>query len=146
MTSADQFVGGSYSHVKRARTDDAHVIVPIPPLLVFFSHLEKKKGSELTEEEVIAARDDAPCISMKAEDRDELAESRGYTDIDPENAWLEWQNFRAASDANSELTEPEIDQMKPANVGPPRWLVTAIVSKLVLATSIVAAVVWWASR
>jgi hypothetical protein len=55
---------------------------------------ELEKGSALTEEEVIAIRDGASCITMPERVARRVIESRGYDDIDPGNAWEEWQNIR----------------------------------------------------
>ena len=78
---------------KAADADEPLVPVPIPPLVVLLDALERKKGAPLTEEEVLEARDTAPCITMKLSDARSMAESRGFYDINPENAWAEWLEF-----------------------------------------------------
>ncbi len=83
--------------------DDALVIVPIPPLVTLFMALEKQRGSPLTEDEVLEARDGAACITMTAEHRNQMAESRGFVDINPELAWSEWQIVREMLIRDGEL-------------------------------------------
>jgi hypothetical protein len=55
---------------------------------------EKRKGEPLTEEEVLSIRDESTVLVMEVSRANELAESRGYTDIDPERYWEEWQELR----------------------------------------------------
>jgi hypothetical protein len=75
---------------------EALVPVPIPALGVLLLHLEKRKGSPLSEAEVLEARDKAACIMLPVTAKRAMDEKRGYEDINPENAWSEWQVFRAA--------------------------------------------------
>lgn len=75
-------------------TDDPLVLVPIPPLVTLLLHHERKKGSELTEEEVLAIRDKAVCVTMPYSIAAKVADERGYDDISPENAWEEWTAIR----------------------------------------------------
>jgi hypothetical protein len=70
------------------------LIVPVPALVAILLKLEQDKGAPLTEAEVLHARDNVECIAMPAFARDEIAASRGYDDIDPENVWAEWQAVR----------------------------------------------------
>jgi len=56
--------------------------------------MEDKKGSPLSQEEVLAARDAASVIMVTKEHLEAMAVSRGYTDIDPENCWYDWQMLR----------------------------------------------------
>lgn len=70
------------------------LIVPVPALVAILLKRERDKGAPLTEAEVLEARDTAECIAMPAFARDEIAASRGYDDIDLENAWAEWQAVR----------------------------------------------------
>ena len=73
-----------------------------PPLILYFVpslvstlwHDEKKKGSPLTEEEVIAIRDKCPCVALREETVRVMDEKRGYKDIDAENCWEEFQEAR----------------------------------------------------
>jgi hypothetical protein len=74
--------------------DEPLVPVPIPALGVLLLNLEKKKGEALTEAEVLDARDKAVCMMMRLSQKQALDEKRGYSDINPENAWAEWLVFR----------------------------------------------------
>ncbi len=74
--------------------EDPLVRVPIPPLVTLLQNLERQKGSDLSEEEVLSARDTAVGMMMRRSHRDEVANKRGFPDIDPENAWAEWQVIR----------------------------------------------------
>ncbi len=78
----------------KAQADDWLHIVPVPSLVATLLALEKEKGSPLTEAEVLEATDKAPSIVMPAHALAAVAEGRGYDDIDPENAWAEWQTIR----------------------------------------------------
>jgi hypothetical protein len=77
-----------------ASDDEDLVLVAIPPLVALLVHHEQEKGEPLTEAEVLAIRDKAVCMAMPTEVARKLAESRGYDDLDPENIWVEWQEFR----------------------------------------------------
>ncbi len=77
-----------------ARAEEWLFIVPVPSLVASLLALEKEKGSPLTESEVLEATDKAPSIAMPAHALAAVAEDRGYDDIDPENAWVEWQTIR----------------------------------------------------
>jgi hypothetical protein len=70
------------------------VIVHVPPLVAILSFREKAKGAPLTQSEVLAVRDQAPCMALPRQEATQLAAGRGYDDIDPENAWEEWQAVR----------------------------------------------------
>lgn len=85
--------------VQKARSDilapqeEELLIVPVPSLVAVLLSLEEKKGQALTEEEVNSARDCCACIAMPASALAKLIEGRGYSDLDPENIWEEWQRF-----------------------------------------------------
>ncbi len=66
----------------------------IPALVVLLHHAERLKGSPLTEQEVLAIRDQGACMMMRVEHAVALDEKRGYNDIDPERAWEQWQEAR----------------------------------------------------
>ena len=70
------------------------VIVPVPSLVAILLHREQEKGAPLTEQEVLALRDGAPCIAMPHDVAAKVAEERGYDDIRPENAWEDWNAVR----------------------------------------------------
>lgn len=66
----------------------------MPTLHALLLHLESKKGGPLTEDEVLAARDSAPCIAITHRDAQVLERRRGYADLDPERVWEQWQLVR----------------------------------------------------
>jgi hypothetical protein len=74
------------------------VITPMPPLVVLLVHLEKEKGAPLTEAEVIEARDKAVCVALPAARADAIAQARGYRDLDLENVWADWLDFKSQVD------------------------------------------------
>jgi len=96
VESGNKFSGGAFADLKRSLSDKSVVVVPIPALSIFLLEMERRKGDPLTENEVLAARDAAPAITMNIGDRDQFFESRGSRDIDPDNVWPEWREFRAA--------------------------------------------------
>ena len=83
-----------------AQDDDLLVAVPIPPLVTLLISLEEQKGAPLTEEEVADARDRAVCMTLPLSRARALAEARGFPDLDPENAWTEWEAYRNGGPAN----------------------------------------------
>lgn len=76
--------------------DEKLIPVFIPALGVLLVSMEDKKGSPLTPDEVLAIRNKAAVIMMRASDAHKMDESRGYRDIDPENCWHDWQKLRDA--------------------------------------------------
>jgi hypothetical protein len=58
---------------------------------------ENLKGSPLTRDEVVAIRDNAVCMMLRASAKAEIEKKRGYPDIDPERCWDEWLQFRAGT-------------------------------------------------
>jgi hypothetical protein len=71
------------------------VAVFVPPLVDVIRFAEDAKGEPLTEAEVAAIRDQAVCITMRQSHAQALESKRGYPDLDPENAWQEWQAIRS---------------------------------------------------
>jgi uncharacterized protein YegJ (DUF2314 family) len=65
----------------------------IPSLGALLLAAENKKGSSLTEQEVLRIRDQASCIMMERKDAVLLSKTRGR-DLDPENAWFDFQHLR----------------------------------------------------
>ena len=78
---------------EQAATEEL-LIVPVPALMAVLLALETEKGAPLTEDEVIRARDNAEAIAMPKSAFDAVTEGRGYLDLDPENIWEEWLEFR----------------------------------------------------
>jgi DUF917 family protein len=70
------------------------VLTFIPALIVVLVNQEKRKGSPLTEQEVLEIRDKAIVIALPVEDALRFNESRGYQDIDPDHCWEQWQRAR----------------------------------------------------
>ena len=70
------------------------LLVHVPALVAVLLNAENEKESPLTESEVIEIRDSSNCIAMPIDVAGKVAEERGYADIDPENAWEEWQTVR----------------------------------------------------
>lgn len=73
---------------------DDLILTPVPALVAVLLAKEKEKGEPLTRGEVENITVRAECIAMPRDVRVELDESRGYRDIDPENAWEEWLEAR----------------------------------------------------
>ncbi|WP_312759694.1 hypothetical protein [Pantoea brenneri] len=69
------------------------MVLFIPSLISLLVSKAEEKGSPLTEEEVLAIRDNATAIVTDAEGILAVAERRGYQDIDPEHCWEEWLDF-----------------------------------------------------
>lgn len=74
--------------------DNQLVLVAIPPLVTILLHQERKKGAPLSEEEVLAIRDGAVCMTMPYSVAAQVAKKRGYDDIRLENVWQDWNAIR----------------------------------------------------
>jgi hypothetical protein len=70
------------------------VLYFIPSLVATLLNRERAKGSPLTEEEVLAIRDGAPCVALTPQMAAEMDKKRGYPDLDAEYAWPQWQEAR----------------------------------------------------
>lgn len=80
-------------------SDDLELVpVPAPALVAVLLGHERRKGSPLTEREVLAIRDRAECMAMPRDVAVEVARRRGYDDIDPENVWADWNAVRPTLD------------------------------------------------
>ena len=77
-----------------SQNEESLLLVHVPALVAVLINAEDKKGSPLTEHEVLEIRDSSQCIAMPRDVAAKVAEERGYADIDPENAWKEWQGVR----------------------------------------------------
>lgn len=76
-------------------TDDADLIpVFMPALSAVLISSEDDKEEPLNRDEVLELRDGAACMMMELSVAKQLTESRGYTDLDPDNCWYEWQLLR----------------------------------------------------
>jgi hypothetical protein len=65
----------------------------IPALHAILLSLEKN-GKVLTKEEVEATRDKGSCIAMEPRHAQGLERGRGYSDLNPELVWEQWQALR----------------------------------------------------
>ena len=74
--------------------DEPLVLVYSPPLVAVLTWKEQEKGAPLTQSEVIKISDEAICIALPVTEAEALTAARGYGDINPENAWVEWQEYR----------------------------------------------------
>lgn len=70
------------------------IFVFIPSLVAVLVSEEEKKGFPLTEDDVIHIRDKTLGMNIPRSALPPLEEGRGYTDIDPENCWIEWCEYR----------------------------------------------------
>jgi hypothetical protein len=75
-------------------TDEQLVPVFIPPLVKILAQLESQNGKPLTEDEVIAIRDQSVVMMMRISAAKEMSQQRGYRDINPQNCWEDWQKIR----------------------------------------------------
>lgn len=75
-------------------SDEQLIPVFIPALVVLLAHEEHERGRALTEDEVVDIRDHGVCMMVRRSMAVEMAEQRGYPDIDPERAWEDWQAVR----------------------------------------------------
>lgn len=87
--------GRGYQEPSDAPSREPLVITPMPALVVLLLRQEKDKGGPLTEAEVIEARDKAACVALPAPEAAAIAEARGYRDLDLENVWADWLNFKS---------------------------------------------------
>jgi len=85
---------GSYAEIAVRPNPQHFVIQPIPALVVILLSVEKKKGSPLTEQEVVALRDKITVVVTAPADAKAVDDGRGYKDIDPSHAWEAWQVVR----------------------------------------------------
>jgi SH3-like domain-containing protein len=79
---------------KKKDAKEELIPVPVPALVAVLLNKENEKGSPLTEQEVLEIRDKAACIMMPISVVSEMEKSRGYSDLDPEYAWEQWQQAR----------------------------------------------------
>ena len=74
-----------------AKKSPEEQLVPvfIPSLATILVHEEKKKGSPLSEQEVIAIRGRSTVMMMRPSMAAQMEVKRGYRDVNPEFCWLE---------------------------------------------------------
>ena len=85
--------------------DEPLVVVFVPALVAVLHQAETEKGEPLSEEEVIAIRGSAVCITVRHSQAQAMESKRGYPDLDPENVWQEWQAVRSELMPDDEQTE-----------------------------------------
>lgn len=66
----------------------------VPPLANVLAAAAAKKGSPLTEIEVTAIRDSAPCMMIARAVYEKLQESREFRDVNPANCWADWHRLK----------------------------------------------------
>ena len=88
------FSGSERSDMAQQSDDEPLIPTPIPALVAVLLNKERAKGMPLSEEEVLAIRDESPCVVLPLSQKLALEESRGYADIDPDHAWEQWQDVR----------------------------------------------------
>jgi hypothetical protein len=78
---------------------DELIIIPVPSLIATLISGENRKGSPLTENEVNEIRNNCPSIAMTIDQYNKVSEARGYHDINPEQAWKQWSDYKLAISA-----------------------------------------------
>ena len=73
---------------------DSLIITHIPSLVATLLDKERAKGAALTREEVESITDSSPAQVLTPSQRAAVDKGRGYDDIDPEQAWKDWQIAR----------------------------------------------------
>jgi|GEM_PF-2358261 len=82
-------------HQKTANTNEEDQQKIFKPSLVYMlSAEERRKGKCLTEKEVEQICDQAIVMTAEISRIKEIEESRGYKDINPNNCWEEWLEFK----------------------------------------------------
>jgi hypothetical protein len=87
-------MGKGAKQMPRKNTNTDLVPVFIPSLVSVLMHLELNKGRPLTEQEVMAIRDQSNTVLLHRSEALRLAERRGYDDLDPRRCWETWQQAR----------------------------------------------------
>ena len=70
------------------------VLTFIPSLVSVLLGCEERKGEPLTEREVLEIRDKAMVVALPPDVAIAVATERGYSDIDADRCWEEWQKAR----------------------------------------------------
>jgi len=84
---------GGYAELASRPNPQNLTIAFIPSLASKLLAEEKRKGSALTESEVLAVRDNST-VTVVPGDKNRLEEVQGYKDVDPNSCWAEWQALR----------------------------------------------------
>lgn len=75
---------------------DPLCLVFVPAFVALLKAVEDRKGSALTEPEVLEIRDNATATAVPFSVAFTMEEERGYRDIVPEECWKEWQRVRTS--------------------------------------------------
>lgn len=70
------------------------VPVFIPSLADLLAAATAQAGRHLTEAEVLEMRDRSVCMMMAAPQARAMEQSRGFRDVDPEDAWADWHRLK----------------------------------------------------
>ncbi len=70
------------------------VFIATPALVVLLTRYERDKGKPLTYDEVIDICENAIGIASPESMIEEIAESRAYNDLNPNNIWEDWLPYR----------------------------------------------------
>ena len=84
---------GGYAELASRPNPESLTIAFIPSLASNLLAEERRKGSPLTESEVLAIRDRST-VTVVPGDKKQLEGAQGYKDVDPRNCWAEWQALR----------------------------------------------------
>lgn len=75
---------------------DPLCLIFVPALVALLKAAEERKGSPLSEPEVLEIRDNATAMAVPFSAAFAMEEERGYRDIVPEECWKEWQRVRSS--------------------------------------------------
>lgn len=75
---------------------DPLCLIFIPALVTLLKRAEDRKGSPLSEAEVLEIRDNASAMAVPFSAALALEKERGYEDIVPEECWQEWLRVRSS--------------------------------------------------
>jgi hypothetical protein len=85
---------GGYAELAARPNPSNLTLQYIPALVALLLNLERKNGAPLTQAQVEAIRDQASVMAVPADAAKAVEEKRGYQDLDPRDAWREWQVAR----------------------------------------------------
>jgi acyl carrier protein len=85
---------GAYANLTKLNLSTNQAVCIVPSLAAVLALSEADAGRPLTQSEVLAIRDRSPAIALPLSVIEEMAESRGYSDIAPEHCWEQWQEMR----------------------------------------------------
>lgn len=81
--------------MRQTLSTDPLCLVCIPTLVSLLKAAEDRKGTPLSEDEVLEIRDNATATAVPFSVAFALEKERGYEDIAPEECWSEWQRVRS---------------------------------------------------